>query len=119
MTLFGSSPGPDEREPSQPWACQLISFEIAGGVVVLDLIALEDRPGFAMQWPRSTPFTVHLAVAHVPVRAVERVLRAWTDSSDVVAITHGETDGRVWLNFASDNTRLVTHLADPSPGSRR
>jgi hypothetical protein len=100
--------------PSSPaWACQLIGFEIDGVTAVLDLVALEPRPGAEADWPRHTPFTIHMDLAPDSVQAVESVLESWSDSAGVVAITLIETGGRTWLGIASKTTRLVTQVLQP------
>jgi len=98
---------------SPPWACQLISFHIDRAGVVLDLVALEPRPGSALDWPRFTPFTVHMALAAVSAEAVEPVLTAWTESADEVEITARESPHGRWLCFSALGTELVAKLVAP------
>ena len=93
------------------WTCQLIHSELTMWAIILDLVALERRPGPDYRCPPFVPFTITIDVPSGVEQAMVPGLRSWADSADIVRISTGRDRESRWLSIAAAEARIVVELA--------
>lgn len=94
-------------QTSVGWACQILFAESDGGMVVLDLVAMEPCPFSTADVPSGCPFTIQLRNSPAFVGEIEE----WAQEDLFVTLRQITLSSRRWFWVSGRRTLLLMELA--------